>query len=63
MVISFDGVVDNDIEFEFVGNAIVRGGCSATLNDQFFYFGGVSNNHNTKVSWVYFKQALERFFT
>ena len=51
MVISFEGEVDDDIEFEFVGNAFVRGGCSATLNGQFFYFGGSTSNHMTKVSF------------
>ena len=50
MVISFDGEVDDDIEFQFIGNANVRGGCSATLNGKFFYFGGASP-HNAKVSF------------
>ena len=54
MVISFDGEVDDDIEFEFVGDAYVRGGCSATLNGRFFYFGGYNNNHKTKVSSLSF---------
>ena len=54
MVISFNGVVDDDIEFEFVGDAFVRGGCPATLNGRFFYFGGVTN-HNTKVSKFHLK--------
>ena len=50
MVISFDGEVNDDIEFQFIGDAIVRGGCPATLNGQFFYFGGNANRHTTKVS-------------
>ena len=49
MVISFDGEVNDEIEFEFVGDAYVRGGCPATLNGQFFYFGG-GDKHRTKVS-------------
>ena len=50
MVISFDGEVDDDIEFEFIGDAIVRGGCPATLNGQLFYFGSNNSKHRTKVS-------------
>ena len=50
MVITFDGEVDDDIKFEFVGNAVVRGGCPATLNGQFFYFGSNNSIHKTKVS-------------
>ena len=52
MVISFDGEVDDDLEFQFIGDAIVRGGCPATLNGRFFYFGGVSKS--TKVSSLSF---------
>ena len=52
MVISFDGEVYHDIKFEFVGDAYVRAGCPATLNGQFFYFGG--SKHNTKVSLLYY---------
>ena len=35
MVISFDGEVDDDIEFVFVGGAKASHGCSATLNGGF----------------------------
>ena len=58
MVISFEGEVDDNIEFEFVGDAHVRGGCPATLNGQFFYFGSSSSIHKTKVSLLCSKQAL-----
>lgn len=58
MVISFDGEVNDDIEFEFVGDAYVRGGCPATLNGRFFYFGGYNNNHKTKVSLFSLQDAL-----
>ena len=50
MVISFDGEVDDDIEFQFIGDSFVRGGCSATLNGKFFYFGGSTSKHQSKVS-------------
>ena len=54
MVISFDGEVNNDIAFEFVGNALVKNGCAATLNGKFFYFGGSNFERKTKVSRFYF---------
>ena len=47
-----------NIEFEFVGDAYVRGGCPATLNGQFFYFGGDNNSHETKVSLLSLQDAL-----
>ena len=58
MVISFEGEVDDNIEFEFVGDAYVRGGCPATLNGQFFYFGSSNSIHKTKVSLLSFKKVV-----
>ena len=49
MVISFGGEVDDDIEFEYsddYNNGY--GGCPATLNGEFFMFGG--HLTKTKVS-------------
>ena len=50
MVISFDGEVDDDIKFEFIDGVNVNRGCSATLNGQFFYFGGYDSEDRTKVN-------------
>ena len=49
MVISFDGEVNDDIEFEYFDNINHgNGGCPATINGEFFFFGGQSQK--TKVS-------------
>ena len=49
MVISFDGEVNDDIEFEYIDDINMgNGGCPATINGEFFMFGG--NNKKTKVS-------------
>ena len=47
MVISFDGEVFDDIEFEFIDD-MGWGGCPATINGKLFMFGG--SNGYTKVS-------------
>ena len=47
MVISFDGEVFDDIEFEFIDD-MGWGGCPATINGKLFMFGGM--NGYTKVS-------------
>ena len=47
MVVSFDGEVDNDIEFDY--NEFVGYGCSTTLNGEFYYVGG--GNDNKQVSF------------
>ena len=42
MVISFDGEVDDDIEFEYIDDIDMGvGGCPATINGKFFMFGGL----------------------
>ena len=44
MVISFDGEVDDNIEFEYVDDINMgNGGCPATINGEFFFFGGWHN--------------------
>ena len=44
MIISFDGEVDEDIEFEYVDDINMgNGGCPATINGDFFFFGGWHN--------------------
>ena len=49
MVISFDGEVDDDIEFEYIDNINMgNAGCPATINGEFFMFGG--QFQKTKVS-------------
>ena len=49
MVISFDGEVNDDIEFEYVDDINMgNGGCPATINGEFFMFGGFYQK--TKVS-------------
>ena len=49
MVISFDGEVNDDIEFEYIDDINMgHGSCSATINGEFFMFGG--SNKKTKVS-------------
>ena len=39
-VISFDGTVDADINFEYGQNTQALYSCGATLNDEFWVFGG-----------------------
>ena len=49
MVISFDGEVNDDIEFEYIDDIDMGfGSCSTTINGEFFMFGG--NIEKTKVS-------------
>ena len=49
MVISFDGEVNDDIDFEYVNDINMgNGGCPATINGEFFMFGGFYQK--TKVS-------------
>ena len=49
MVIFFDGEVNDDIEFEYIDNINHgNGGCPATINGEFFIFGG--QWQKTKVS-------------
>ena len=52
MVISFDGEVNDDIKFDFTYNLPLysgvadnhgTGGCPATINGEFFFFGGWHN--------------------
>ena len=52
MVISFAGEVDDDIEFDYTYNLPLysgvadnhgTGGCPATINGEFFFFGGWHN--------------------
>ena len=59
MVISFDGEVNDDIEFEYVDNIKMgEGACPATINGEFFIFGGIH-----KVFDVSFLFILEKTFT
>lgn len=39
-VISFDGTVDDDTLFEYDANTQSAYSCSATINDEFWVFGG-----------------------
>ena len=49
MVISFDGEVNDDIQFEYIDDINMGyGACPATINGEFFMFGGTSQT--TKVS-------------
>ena len=49
MVITFDGEVNDDIEFEYNDNIMNdNDACPATINGEFFMFGGYYKN--TKVS-------------
>ena len=42
-VISFDGTVDADMDFEFGENTQSFRACGATLNGEFWVFGGHEN--------------------
>ena len=59
MVISFAGEVDDDIKFDYAYNLPTpnthgNGGCPATINGEFFFFGGWHN----KVSLFYKREIF-----
>ena len=43
MVITFDGEVDNDINFVYEEGTEVYISCGVTLNGEFWIFGGANN--------------------
>ena len=52
MTIDFEGKTNTDINFEFDGGTYVGYGCSATLNGEFWVFGGLDNEQQVRSNTV-----------
>ena len=49
----FTGNVNEDLTFEYGTNTETSYGCAATLNNEFWYFGGISHERQVKCQNTY----------